>query len=157
MAQRKNNRRIALPALAAVTAAAIFVSVPAKAGSDFDHYRLTSNMPYGWDSNTAANNDPVNPSFRDANGNRTFIDGVDVTDTSSSSTSSSGGGSWSWSGGGCCGGSSGNGRNSAVAIGNSLNVITTGNHNTVIVNADQTNYGNQEANLVLNGNVNLDK
>jgi holdfast attachment protein HfaA len=153
MAQDKTFRRIALPALAA--AAAVFTSAPAEAGSDFDHYRLTANMPYGWDSNTAANNDPVNPSFRDANGNRTFVDGVDVTNTSSSSTSSSGGGSWSWSsGGGCCGG---NGRNSAVAIGNSLNVITSGNYNTVIVNADQKNYGNQEANLVLNGNVDLGK
>ena len=37
------------------------------------------------------------------------------------------------------------------AIGNSLNVITTGSNNTVIVTSKQTNNGDQTANVSING------
>jgi holdfast attachment protein HfaA len=39
----------------------------------------------------------------------------------------------------------------ATAIGNSLNVVTVGTGNTVIVNSDQTNNGNQTVTLTQNG------
>jgi holdfast attachment protein HfaA len=39
----------------------------------------------------------------------------------------------------------------ATAIGNSLNVVTVGEGNTVIVNADQTNNGNVTATVTQNG------
>ena len=39
----------------------------------------------------------------------------------------------------------------ATAIGNSLNVVTVGNNNTVVVNSSQTNNGNQSASVSLNG------
>jgi holdfast attachment protein HfaA len=39
----------------------------------------------------------------------------------------------------------------ATAIGNSLNVVTVGNNNTVVVNSTQTNNGNQSASVSLNG------
>ncbi len=46
-------------------------------------------------------------------------------------------------------GNSSNG--TASAIGNSLNVITTGSYNTVIVNSKQTNNGNQTATVTTTG------
>ena len=39
----------------------------------------------------------------------------------------------------------------ATAIGNQLNVVTLGNNNTVVVNATQTNNGNQTATTTVNG------
>ena len=76
---------------------------------------------------------PVNPSTRDANGNRTIVNGrmeiegtltgglMDGYDTSSSS--------------------------SAQAVGNQLNVVTQGNYNTVIVNSSQVNNGDVSADV----------
>lgn len=43
---------------------------------------------------------------------------------------------------------------SSMAVGNQINVVTNGSNNTVVVNATQTNSGNQT--VVLNGKVNLD-
>lgn len=40
----------------------------------------------------------------------------------------------------------------ASAIGNSLNVVTVGSNNTVIIDSKQTNNGNQNASVSLNGN-----
>lgn len=42
-------------------------------------------------------------------------------------------------------------RNSNTVIGNNVTVVTQGSHNTVIVNTQQTNNGNQE--VILNGNL----
>ena len=39
----------------------------------------------------------------------------------------------------------------ATAIANSLNVITSGSNNTVVVNATQTNTGNVTSSVSLNG------
>jgi holdfast attachment protein HfaA len=49
-------------------------------------------------------------------------------------------------------GSSGAAYGGSTAIGNSLNVVTVGSGNTVIVNSSQTNNGNQTATTTMNGN-----
>ena len=94
-------------------------------------------------------------STRDANGNRLIVDGI-IQSGASSYASSSAGVSSSYSGAG----SSSNGGTiigGATAIGNSLNVVVQGNHNTVIVNSRQTNSGNINAGTVLNGTLDLDE
>jgi holdfast attachment protein HfaA len=92
-------------------------------------------------------NRPIDPSTRDANGNRLIVDGKFVYEESSSSSSmfkkTSGGV-------GCCSGGSG-GSGSSTAIGNVLNVITQGNYNTVIVNSKQINHGDQSATVIIKG------
>ena len=93
-------------------------------------------------------------STRDANGNRLIVDGIIQSGASSYSSASSGVSS-SFSGAG----SSSNGGTiigGATAIGNSLNVVVQGNHNTVIVNSRQVNTGNITAGTVLNGTLDLD-
>lgn len=90
-------------------------------------------------------NQAINPSLRDANGNLTIVNGnftsgtMQMTGASSSSQQQSG---------------VGNGTNlsgTATAIANSLNVITSGSNNTVVVNATQTNNGNVTSTVSLNG------
>ncbi|CAN5290436.1 holdfast attachment protein HfaA [soil metagenome] len=96
---------------------------------------------------------PQTGSTRDANGNRLIVDGI-IQAGASSYSSASAGVSSSYSGAG----SSSNGGTvigGATAIGNSLNVVVQGNHNTVIVNSRQTNTGNISAGTVLNGTVDL--
>ncbi len=89
---------------------------------------------------------PVNASLRDSNGNLTVVDGQF---TSSSMSQQSGVQQSSVMGSGSNG--SGAQYAGATAIGNSLNVVTTGNNNTVIVNSQQTNNGSQTANVSVNG------
>ena len=92
-------------------------------------------------------------STRDANGNRLIVDGIIQSGASSYSSATSGVSS-SFAGAG----SSANGGTvigGATAIGNSLNVVVQGNHNTVIVNSRQTNTGNITAGTALNGTLNL--
>lgn len=93
---------------------------------------------------------PINVNTRDANGNLVITDGVIQagTDNSVFSHQMVGGASDTVSGAGALG--------SATAIGNNLSVNVSGNYNTVIVNATQTNNGNVSATTVLNGKVNLD-
>jgi len=81
----------------------------------------------------------VDPSTRDANGNRVLVDGMMVTGTDNSiySYSKTLGAGDSYSGAGALGG--------ATAIGNNLQVIVQGNYNTVIVHSTQTNNGNVTA------------
>ncbi len=75
---------------------------------------------------------PINPSTRDANGNRTIVNGrMDIEGT--------------LTGGIMDGFASGLGGSTAQAIGNQLNVITQGNYNTVIVDSTQINYGDISA------------
>lgn len=82
----------------------------------------------------------VNPSTRDANGNRILVDGTLFmgADQSVYSSTSTWGAGDSYSGAGAYGG--------ATAIGNYLNVVVQGNYNTVIVNSNQVNNGNVTAN-----------
>jgi len=112
------------------------------------------NSPYGMAS--GQENQAVNPSLRDANGNLTVVNGqftssafaqqagVQSMGTMSSASLASLGNSTGTSGTlGTYGG--------ATAIGNSLNVVTVGNNNTVVVNSSQINNGNQNASVTING------
>jgi len=89
---------------------------------------------------------------RDASGNRIILDGRIQTGMDQSALSSSYGSAGGWSQS-STGAGFGSGIASGTAIGNQLNVITQGNWNTVIVNATQTNNGNQTT--VLNGKIDL--
>jgi holdfast attachment protein HfaA len=126
--------------------------------SDFSH-------PYGMSANST--NAPVTGSLRDSNGNLELVNGQFL---SSSMTQQAGVQNMNPLGNGSLGSSSmslGSSQSGSVmtgggvgnmtstgtstAIGNSLNVITTGNNNTVIVNSRQVNNGNQTANVSNNG------
>jgi holdfast attachment protein HfaA len=89
---------------------------------------------------------------RDANGNRLILDGRIMTgmDQSTLSTATASASSWAQA---TAGAGFGNGAAQGTSIGNQVNVITQGNFNTVIVNATQTNNGNQTT--VLNGKIDL--
>uniref|UniRef100_UPI0025806890 holdfast anchoring protein HfaA n=1 Tax=Brevundimonas sp. TaxID=1871086 RepID=UPI0025806890 len=92
-------------------------------------------------------------STRDANGNRIIVNGLIQSGASSYSSQSGGvasayaGAGASSSGGATIGGS--------TAIGNQLNVVVQGSHNTVIVNSKQTNNGDVTAGTALNGSLTL--
>lgn len=88
---------------------------------------------------------------RDSNGNRLIVDGIIRSGASSHSQSSSGVSSSSATAGRTAQGGSAIG--GATAIGNNLNVVVHGNHNTVIVKSNQTNTGNISAGTVLNGTL----
>ncbi|HEY5236849.1 MAG TPA: holdfast anchoring protein HfaA [Rhizomicrobium sp.] len=149
-----NARYLRLAAIAALGLAPLGAQAQVAAGStDYNH-------PYGMSSDQS--NDPVNASLRDSNGNLTVVNGVF---TSSSFSQQSGvqqagmiGSGATASGAGFGGatamGSSGStsiGGVSATSVGNSLNVVTIGNNNTVVVDSNQTNNGNQTASVNLDG------
>jgi len=95
---------------------------------------------------------PQTGSTRDANGNRLIVNGI-IQSGANSYSSASGGVASSFSG---VGGSDGRMTvGGSTAIGNSLNVVVQGNHNTVIVNSTQTNNGNVTAGTNLNGALRL--
>ena len=104
---------------------------------------------YGGSRYTTAR--PQTGSTRDANGNRLIVNGV-IQAGASSYASASGGVSSSFSGAGNSGGSAIGG---STAIGNNLNVVVQGNHNTVIVNSSQVNNGAINAGTSLNGTLRL--
>lgn len=99
--------------------------------------------PYGMSA--GQEEQPVNASLRDGNGNLTVVNGQF---TSSSMSQQSGVQNMSVAGSGAGSGALFGG---ATAIGNSLNVVTVGNNNTVIVNSHQTNNGNQTATTTIDG------
>jgi holdfast attachment protein HfaA len=99
------------------------------------------NNPYGMTG--AQENQTVNPSLRDANGNLTMVNGQITSATFGQQT----GVSTATAGGSGTGAMYGG----ATAIGNNLNVVTTGNNNTVIVTSQQNNSGDVTANVKLNG------
>jgi len=108
------------------------------------------NSPYGLSA--GAENRTVNPSLRDANGNLTLVNGQFTSSAFSQQTGvqsmgTISAGTLSSLGTGTTGAAYGN----ATAIGNSLNVVTVGSNNTVVVNSTQTNTGNQTASVSLNG------
>ena len=89
-------------------------------------------------------------STRDQNGNRLIIDGI-IQGGASAYSRQSGGVSNTYTG---AGGSSGPGAiGGSTAIGNNLNVVVQGSHNTVIVNSRQTNTGNVSARTDLTGTL----
>ncbi|MBV9063703.1 MAG: holdfast anchoring protein HfaA [Alphaproteobacteria bacterium] len=105
------------------------------------------NNPYGMSS--GQENQAVDPSLRDANGNLTVVNGVftsaNMGQGSVQQMSSLGAyntGTTLMSGGVGFGGGN---ILQAQAIGNQLNVVTIGTGNTVIVNSHQDNNGDQNA------------
>ena len=88
---------------------------------------------------------PQTGSTRDQNGNRLIVNGL-IQSGASAYSSASGGVSSSYSGAGGDGTAIGG----STAIGNNLNVVVQGNHNTVIVNSRQTNNGEVTAGTNLN-------
>lgn len=106
---------------------------------------------YGGSRYTTAR--PQTGSTRDQNGNRLIVDGI-IQAGANTYSSASGGVSSSFSGvaGGANGGTAIGG---STAIGNSLNVVVQGNHNTVIVNSTQINNGAVTAGTSLNGTLRL--
>jgi holdfast attachment protein HfaA len=92
-------------------------------------------------------NTPSNFSLRDANGNLTRVNGQFV-----GSTYSAGSGAQSASAlaGGVGMAGAGPVTSQATAIGNSLNVVVVGSHNTTVVDSTQINSGNQTATAQIN-------
>ena len=141
-------RNTTLRLTAAILLAGVAFTGAAKAGD----YSNSSgyNAPFGMSS--AQENAPPNTSLRDANGNLTVVNGVFTSanfgTASGAAAAGSGVGASSY-GAGTSGASSTSG--TATAIGNQLNVVTLGNNNTVVVNATQTNNGNQTATNTVNG------
>lgn len=150
--------RLAAICLGAATAVAGAAQAQITSASDYNH-------PYGMTQGDE--NAPVDPSLRDSNGNLTLVNGQFTSSSLSQQTglqpmgalgmstlaatsSTASGVSTTTLGGGGVGNSSTLG--SASAIGNSLNVVTVGNNNTVVVNSQQINNGNQTANVNLSGN-----
>jgi holdfast attachment protein HfaA len=88
-------------------------------------------------------------STRDQNGNRLIVDGI-IQSGASAYSRQSGGVSNTWSG---AGGAQNNTIAGSTAIGNNLNVVVQGSHNTVIVNSRQTNTGNVSARTDLTGTL----
>lgn len=135
------------PALALVVALAAPVAAAAQSAGSSS--MGTYQAGYGASRYTTAR--PQTGSTRDANGNRLIIDGV-IQAGASTYSSASGGVSSSFSGAGGNGNSTIGG---STAIGNNLNVVVQGNHNTVIVNSTQVNNGAINAGTSLNGTLRL--
>ncbi len=125
-------------------------------------YSNSGSYNSGYGMNAGQENAAANPNLRDGSGNLTNVNGQFTSgsfSSASSSSSASGAGyaSSSVSGGGGVGGNGGSSNGTtmygtATAMGNSLNVVTVGSYNTVIVNSNQTNTGDVTANVNLNGN-----
>ncbi|HET7333921.1 MAG TPA: holdfast anchoring protein HfaA [Rhizomicrobium sp.] len=140
----RNVKRIILCQAAGVIAV-LLASQGALAG-DFSN---AADYNHGYGMNAGQENQTINPSLRDANGNLTVVNGQF---TSSQMSQQSGVQQMSASGSGVGSAGTGTAYGTASAVGNSLNVVTIGNNNTVVVSSHQTNNGNQEANISLNGN-----
>ena len=131
-------------------AALLFMPCAAQAQSAGSSGMGAYQAGYGASRYTTAR--PQTGSTRDQNGNRLIVNGI-IQSGANSYSSASGGVASSFSG---VGGSDGRMTvGGSTAIGNSLNVVVQGNHNTVIVNSTQTNNGNVTAGTSLNGTLRL--
>ena len=130
---------LALPAMAATQSA----------GSSGSSGMGSYQAGYGGSRYTTAR--PQTGSTRDHNGNRLIVDGI-IQSGASSYSRASGGVSSRFSGAGANNGTAIGG---STAIGNNLNVVVQGNHNTVIVNSTQVNNGDVTAGTSLNGTLRL--
>lgn len=135
-------KRISLAAAFAALAAS-----PCMAQVAYDN-AATYSAGYGMNAGSA--NQPVNASLRDANGNLSVVNGQFTSSTMSQMTGVQNMSAMGNSSSGV-GFASPTSTGTASAIGNSLNVVTVGNNNTVIVNSQQTNNGNQTATVDMNG------
>jgi holdfast attachment protein HfaA len=123
----------------------------------------TAGFNAGYGANSGDENRAAAQStIRDANGNLLVVDGVIRTangGSASYSSSNSGVGtntsalSAQSTSTGAGRYSSGVGQASSTAIGNQLNVVTTGSYNTVVINSTQTNNGAVTAGSVGSGGV----
>ena len=136
--QRQGIALLACVALAATTTPALAQTMSANAAS----------YNSGWGRTPDQENQPVNPSMRDANGNLLVINGI-ITNGSNQGLFSGGGVSTAASGAATSG--SGAFASGSTAIGNSLSVVTQGNDNIVIVDSRQTNTGTVTANSTTSG------
>jgi holdfast attachment protein HfaA len=140
---RTSHRDLAMTMSKAILIAAIAVgfATAAQAGD------WTNSASYNGFGNTTQNT-PSNFSLRDANGNLTVVNGQFVGSSYSTSTGAQSASAYG-SGVGVPG--SGPMSGQATAIGNSLNVVVVGNHNTTVVDSNQINNGNQTATAALDG------
>ena len=134
---------VAAIALAVLTLPGAFRLAQSAGSSGMGNYTAG----YGGSRYTTAQ--PQTGSTRDANGNRLIVNGIIQSGASAYSSTTGGVG--------YAGSASGNGQTigGSTAIGNSLNVVVQGNHNTVIVNSTQVNNGNVTAGTDLNGTLRL--
>lgn len=140
------------PKILPVVAGAALAAAPCMAQAQSAGSSGMSNYQAGYGASRYTTARPQTGSTRDANGNRLIVNGI-IQSGASSYTSASGGVASSFSG---VGGSDGRMTvGGSTAIGNSLNVVVQGNHNTVIVNSTQTNNGNVTAGTNLNGTLRL--
>jgi holdfast attachment protein HfaA len=148
----------AASAIAAMALSSVANAQQYDSASDYSH-------PYGMAANST--NAPVTGSLRDSNGNLELVNGQFLSSTTnqqsgvqnmnpltggslgSSSMSLGSSQTGSIATGGGVGSMTSTG--TSTAIGNSLNVVTTGNNDTVIVNSRQTNNGNQTAVATVGG------
>lgn len=114
-------------------------------------YSNAASYNSGYGMYAGQENQAINPSLRDSNGNLTVVNSQFTSSSFSTQTGVQNMGTISSSTLSSLGTSSGTTYGSATAIGNSLNVVTVGNNNTVIVNSSQTNTGNVTAKTSLNG------
>ena len=101
----------------------------------------SGNFNAGYGRSSGSENSPVNVQLTSAQGNLEVVNGL---------FQGAAGGSVFSGGGGAIDSATGAGA-SASAIGNSLNVVTNGDYNTVIVNSTQINTGAVTATSTTNG------
>ena len=135
---------VRIKTLAAVSFAALLVPAGAHAQSAGSTGMGSLQAGYGGSRYTTAS--PQTGSTRDGNGNRLIVNGI-IQSGASAYSNASGGVSSTFGG---VGGSNGTTIGGSTAIGNNLNVVVQGNHNTVIVNSSQVNNGNVNAGTNLN-------
>ena len=135
---------VRLKAATAISLAALMAPAGAFAQSAGSSGMGSLQAGYGGSRYTTAR--PQTGSTRDENGNRLIVNGI-IQSGASAYSSQSGGVSSNWGG---VGGSGGPTIGGSTAIGNNLNVVVQGSHNTVIVNSSQVNNGNVTAGTNLN-------
>jgi holdfast attachment protein HfaA len=133
---------VAAALLLAVAAAPAVASAQSAGSSGMGGYQA------GYGGSRYTTTRPQTGSTRDENGNRLIVDGI-IQAGASAYSRQSGGVDSSFTGG--VGGSGGTTLGGSTAIGNSLNVVVQGSHNTVIVNSSQVNNGNVTAGTNVNG------
>jgi holdfast attachment protein HfaA len=132
-------------ALAFAAAAACLAFAGAASAQSMTANSASYNAGYG--RSTDQENQPVDVSTRDANGNLVITDGIIQPGDDQSVFAGAGSTGVLDTVAGAGGGSA------ATAIGNSLNVVVQGSNNTVVVNSVQTNKGNVTATTSLSGGV----
>jgi holdfast attachment protein HfaA len=141
MSKFGNNAMHHSKTILALTLLSAFAATAAQAQS------WTSSSNYnGYGASTQ--NTASSYSLRDANGNLTLVNGQ--FQSASNYSSQAGAQSASAMTGGVGTSGAGTQYGQASAIGNSLNVVVLGSHNTTVVDTTQINNGNQTATVALN-------